>query len=678
MRGVRAAVAILPLIAGSLLACGRGTGPSELPATSFPWDDVFQEDEKPPPVPVDAGPPDEPLKQRPPDQFVPPKPAQCLLKPAAFPFDDPQLEFRWPVGEFAQRDAVHVCSTPLVIDLDPNDEATEPQLVFVSYSRLGREEKPGVLRIVNPRTKETISNPASNSGLGLIEPTSNLAAGDINQDGFNEIVGIGTRSGTHAFDHNGNHLWSSAVPTLADRGGIDRRSIGGAVTLADLEGDGTVEVIVGRNVIEGATGVPRWTGEPGTGRATNTFLGPISCVADLDGDGRQEVIAGHTAFMADGSVLWNRPELQDGYCAVADLLDSSPGPEVLIVSIGVLRVVEGSTGNLLWERQLVGRTPQLIGGAPTVADFDGDMRPEVGVAHGAAYGVYDPECIASGEPAGCFSDGILWKSDTQDDSSAGTGSSVFDFNGDGQAEVVYNDQFHFRVYDGTTGNVLFERPNSSRTRSENPTIADADGDGQAEIVFSANAEATFIQDFWTEPGIEVWGDRQGRWVSARRIWNQHAYHITNVEEDGSIASPESPSWLRLNAYRQNLREVGEILSGADLWGGRGLLACDAPTTFRLGVNVQNWGLEAIERPIVVALYREVRGALDERVEALRTSAELAPFGGSQTLWFEVPRPGVPTTWYARIDDPGDLPVGNIYECREENNEVVFFEPSCSD
>ncbi len=657
-------------------ACGRGDAPDGIPATSFPWDDLFVEDQKDPPGERDAGPTDDPPRKRPSDLFVPPKPAQCLLKPAAFPFDDPKLEFRWPVGEFAQSDAVHVCSTPLVIDLDPTDDEPRPELVFVSYSQLGRDEKPGVLRIVNPRTGTTLSHPSTPSGLGLIEPTSNLAAGDIDGDGRNEIVGIGTRSGTHAFDHEGNHLWSSAIPTLDDRGGLDRRSIGGAVTLADLEGDGRVEVVVGRNVIDGATGEPRWTGEPGTGRATNFFLGPISCVADLDGDGVQEVVAGHTAFLADGSVLWNRPELQDGYCAVADMLPEVAGPEVLIVSVGVLRIVNGKTGERLWERQLVGRTVQLIGGAPTVADFDGDGRPEVGVAHGAAYGVYDLDCIAAGEPDGCFSDGILWKSDTQDDSSAGTGSSVFDFNGDGNAEVVYNDQFFFRVYDGTTGKVLFERANSSRTRSENPTIADADGDGQAEIVFSANAEAFFIRDFWTEPGIEVWGDRQGRWVSARRIWNQHAYHITNVEESGAIASPESPSWEGLNAYRQNLREEGEILSGADLWGGRGLLDCSNPDVFRLGVNVQNWGLETINQPITVALYREVRGGADLRVRELRTSGELPPFGGSQTLWFEVPRTGVKTTWYARLDDPGDLPVGNVYECREENNEVIFFEPSC--
>jgi hypothetical protein len=45
-------------------------------------------------------------------------------------------------------------------------------------------------------------------------------------------------------------------------------------------------------------------------------------------------------------------------------------------------------------------------------------------------------------------------SQTQDCSSAFTGSSVFDFDGNGKAEVVYADEQYMRIYDGTTGDVL--------------------------------------------------------------------------------------------------------------------------------------------------------------------------------------------------------------------------------
>jgi hypothetical protein len=79
---------------------------------------------------------------------------------------------------------------------------------------------------------------------------------------------------------------------------------------------------------------------------------------------------------------------------------------------------------------------------------------------------------------------------TEDDSSRVTSSSVFDFNGDGAAEVVYNDECFFRVYDGLTSEVLFKNNSPSRTRIENPVIADVDNDGNAEIVFCSNNDAS--------------------------------------------------------------------------------------------------------------------------------------------------------------------------------------------
>ena len=75
-----------------------------------------------------------------------------------------------------------------------------------------------------------------------------------------------------------------------------------------------------------------------------------------------------------------------------------------------------------------------------------------------------------------------WKRDSDDDSSRATSSSVFDFNGDGAAEVLYNDECEFRVYEGQSGEVLFAAMSRSRTGIENPVVADVDNDGNAEVV----------------------------------------------------------------------------------------------------------------------------------------------------------------------------------------------------
>jgi hypothetical protein len=176
---------------------------------------------------------------------------------------------------------------------------------------------------------------------------------------------------------------------------------------------------------------------------------------------------------------------------------------------------------------------QHDGGAPNVDDFDGDGFPEIGTALGTRYVMLDLQAPPPRAPRGrtVFTDAQIgpagqsgarprrrvhawtptargrrlqqdpgqcvclhngWQRVTEDDSSRVTSSSVFDFNGDGAAEVVYNDECFFRIYDGITADVLFKNNSPSRTRIENPVIADVDNDGNAEIVFPSNNDANSL------------------------------------------------------------------------------------------------------------------------------------------------------------------------------------------
>jgi hypothetical protein len=53
--------------------------------------------------------------------------------------------------------------------------------------------------------------------------------------------------------------------------------------------------------------------------------------------------------------------------------------------------------------------------------------------------------------------------------------------------------------------------------------------------------------------VQVIRDVEDRWIQARRIWNQHTYHVTNVREDGTIPQHETPSWTLFNTFRTNIQ-----------------------------------------------------------------------------------------------------------------------------
>jgi hypothetical protein len=163
--------------------------------------------------------------------------------------------------------------------------------------------------------------------------------------------------------------------------------------------------------------------------------------------------------------------------------------EIVVVYMGTVHVFT-IAGREVFTASLQGILgPAGQGGPPVIADFDGDGRLEIGVAGATAYHVLDPDCTAAPDPATCASrstSGILWMQPSQGDLSDLPGSSAFDFDGDGRAEVAYGDQCFTRVYDGATGKVLASRARTSCAWYENPVIADTDGDAHAELITTSN------------------------------------------------------------------------------------------------------------------------------------------------------------------------------------------------
>ena len=185
------------------------------------------------------------------------------------------------------------------------------------------------------------------------------------------------------------------------------------------------------------------------------------------------------------------------------------------------------------------------GGAPTISDFDGDGVPEIGIASAAAYTVYE----ADGS--------VRWSSAISDYSSNSTSSTTFDFDQDGSVEVIYRDERFLRIYRGSDGLLLYKRQMASSTWIEEPVVADLDNDGHAELVVCADnglGGGSII-----DTGITIFEDVADHWGRTRRIWNQNAYHITNVSEDGAVPAVEPANWLTagLDNFRLNTPAPGD-------------------------------------------------------------------------------------------------------------------------
>jgi hypothetical protein len=311
-----------------------------------------------------------------------------------------------------------VSSTPVVADLDLD---CVPEIIFNTYAGSTFTSN-GVLRAIRGDTGEkvwTVTDPAYET-----DSTANPAVGDIDSDGNAEVVVQGEGKYLVAFDSDGTPLWKSDPFTGAENSG--------AVAIANLDNEGDPEITFGRAVYD-SSGKKLYEGNGGVGRNSQ---GPISCIADLDGDGRQELIGGNTAYTFTGTVsegnfggstLWTSPA-PDGFCGIADL-DLDKKPEVVLVASTRIYVLNGQTGAIRAQIQIPGGGR---GGPPNIADFDGDGVPDIAAAGSTRYVVlkFDGQNDTFEQ---------LWYAVTQDGSSQVTGSSVFDFDGDGRNEVVYND-----------------------------------------------------------------------------------------------------------------------------------------------------------------------------------------------------------------------------------------------
>lgn len=644
-------------------------------------------------------------------EFCEPTLGQCL------PQSDPVVCELEP--EFEAIDATEewafttdqVVSIPVVADLDGDGS---PEVVVNTTHMDGGSWPEGEVVVLSGITGAELwrvdHDPASGS-FGS-HGRHSLGVGDVSGDGRPDIVYAGRQAAggsiVHAIDGVSHALlWSSH-----DAGGAAVRLdiVNGAASLANLDGDPEAEIVFGAAVIDN-DGLVVWDeGGDGAYFGTNgSYRGGISALVNLVGDATPEIVSGRHAWSVDWQVMGGVPQVtvsllwdaggNDGYPAIADL-DEDGTPEVIVVASGLVRVLDGETGlawcgidptDALCLADPTVRTAAVaipgggLGGPPTVADFDGDGRPEIAAAGGSSYSVYDLAragedlVVPMGDPMPApGSIYVRWSQTTQDQSSNATGSSVFDFQGDGVAEVVYADECYMRVYSGLDGEVLLELPNSNGTIHEYPLVVDVDDDGNSEILVVANdghTNCNAIPGYVYTRGVRSFGDTFDQWVQTRRAWTQHTYHVTNSSSAGNVPALEVDNWLQpgLNDYRQNVQGEG-VFNAPDLTVelAVGVASC-LDEELELLATVRNVGSLGVGPGVEVTLY-EGTDATGTVVGTQATMAALLP-GAQAVLSWTVPfAPGSEAlSYYVQVDDGNG---GMVVECDESNNDASTVSAEC--
>ena len=455
--------------------------------------------------------------------------------------------------------------TPIVEwqDMAPTDTYTDTYSNggLLSSVALGDLQGDGVVELVVPASNGQLyvyRGDGQDAGGGspllwqsdLVGSAAEPALADLDNDGLAEIIVAGS-DGTAAFHHDGSLYWfTDTIKSGHSEGGFFGW---GGPSLANLDLEPGPEIVIAANgdalYVLDHDGRLLFTDPIGGNFPT------VPTLADISGDGIPDILMAQdrtlTAYdyFNGGNILWTRSHTYTGFYgqafgapAVADIDGKQPGgddgPEV-VINWGHYIDVLDADGTFLWHYNTNNnnyRRPSPI----TIADVDGDNEIEILTASARQSGflVFEHTLFA------LKADGsLLWQQSMGDTSASASGVATQDLNGDGIWEVIWNGLNEgFTVMNGPDGEKLFnEEFTESGTIVDYPAVGDVDGDGYAEIVTGGRN------------GLFVLGHDQV-WAMSRPLWNQHNYHITNINDDWSIPVSEPNSWDVHNTYRTQTPE----------------------------------------------------------------------------------------------------------------------------
>ena len=538
--------------------------------------------------------------------------------------------------------STHVMVTPAVGPLQDTDgdgdvdDRDMPAIVYTTFSGNSYSAAGYLRAILGDGSGELFSARSVSSGgtTYSVSATGGVAIGDLEGDGSPDIVTLTSDYHPIAFENDGTLKWVSSV-TVAYLSTVP--------AISDMDGDGDGEVVIGKYVLDHLGRQVVYGADCGT---------YVNFPADYNTDGTQELICGGVIYDLNGNRVW-RASVYGARAGIGNF-DSDSAPEFVQVYGGYVYLYDNN-GTQLWSYA----SGAAGNGSPAIADFDGDGWPEIAAA-------FETKIVML-EHTGA----VKWTENVYDTTSAGAGCSAFDFDGDGVHELVYADQSDLTIWDGS-GNALYHTSDhASGTLWEYPVIADVDRDGNAEIVVASN---DYLYSGWD--GITVLGEEFDEWASARTVWNQHAYSITNIEDDLSLPIDPTPSWLDSNTFRAN-HAWSEEPDGAPDVAPVILGVCEdcSVRTLDLYVSIENTGSVFTPASLPVALY-SMNGATATLLETRAVGREVHPGDRLEPLVFSVALSDIGPDGLKVVADDDGTGAGTQNECDESDNDATWNEAVC--
>ena len=350
------------------------------------------------------------------------------------------------------------------------------------------------------------------------------------------------------------------------RNGIVSYGLTNHVDAADIDGNGTKEIIIGYNqqvrvIDHNGAQLPGWPQNIDPDNI-GALIQISPAVADLDGDGSPEIVAANDrgklfVWSANGTLWPGWPKTFPGISTsiAIDDLNGDGQKEIIITPSGSARVIDKN--GVTWPGWPVFTGPNNT--APAIGDVDGDGQKEIVVATGLAptnlYMIKANGVVMPGWPRAInpqLSNSTTWSYPV-----------LGDLDGDGRMECVIGSGDGFVYAFRADGSYFPGWPQATQpVRVNTPVIGDIDGDGVPEVVAGNDKTLEFgeYKNYlyaWHADGtiLPNWPVKYDRQITAS-FFGFGAPALADLDQDGRAdiivtSDTTGGSWSALNAYKSD-------------------------------------------------------------------------------------------------------------------------------